>query len=124
MNCKDCKYRNNISNTDESGMAICSYPSSWFPVHLGDNCHLIPEKMELTCGDCSRLGDDSACIGCIAEDSAYDDGVLCSGFVDKQEEEFSKILMFWKVHDFYDRKKIDELIDSFEESYRRLTEQD
>ena len=123
MKCKECKYKNTIANTDQSEIAICSYPNSWFPVHMEDDCHFIPEKKELTCGDCARLGEDSACIGCFAEDSAYDDGKLCSEFIDKQEEEFSKILMFWKVQGFYDRKKIEDLMDSFEESYRKLTEQ-
>lgn len=123
MKCKDCKYKNNVANTAETGCAICTYPSSWFPVHIDDNCHYIPEKMELTCGDCSRLGEDFSCSDCLAEDSAYNDDELCSGFVDKKEEEFSKILMFWKVHDFYDREKINDFIDKFEESYRKLTEQ-
>ena len=122
MKCKDCKYKNNVANTEETGNAICSYPSSWFPVHLDDNCHYIPERKELTCGDCARLGEDFACIGCFAEDSAYDDDELCSSFADKKEEELNEILMFWKVHDFYDREKINGLIDKFEESYRKLTE--
>lgn len=123
MKCKDCKYKNNVTNTDETGCAICSYPSSWFPVHIDDNCHYILEKKELTCGDCARLGEDFACLDCLAEDSAYGDDALCSGFVDKKEEELSKILMFWKVHDFYDRERINDLIDRFEESYRKIMEQ-
>ena len=76
---------------------ICSYPSSWFPVHIEDNCHFIPSKVELTCGDCARLGEDTACLGCVADDSAMEDGELCFGFIDKREEELQDILMFWKV---------------------------
>lgn len=124
MKCKECKYKNNVANTEETGSAICSYPHSWFPVHLEDNCHYIPEKKELTCGDCARLGEDMACSGCDAEDSALHRSKLCIGFIDKKEEEFSKILMFWKVHGFYDRDKINELIDKFEQSYARLTVQE
>lgn len=124
MKCKDCKYKKNIANTEESGCAICSYPNSWFPVQIGDNCHYIPEKVELTCGDCARLGEDTACIGCIAEDSAEDDGELCAGFIDKREEELNKILMFWKVQGVYNRDKINGLIDEFETYYSKLTGQE
>lgn len=47
MKCKNCKYKTNIVNTSETGSAICSYPSSWFPVNIEDNCHFIPEKRKL-----------------------------------------------------------------------------
>ena len=47
MKCKNCKYRKNIGNTSETGSAICSYSSSWFPVNIENNCHLIPEKRNL-----------------------------------------------------------------------------
>ena len=122
MRCKDCKYKNNLTNTDETGSAICSYSSSRFPINIEDNCHYIPEK-KLTCGDCARLGEDFACLACLAEDSAYNNDKLCSGFIDKQEKEFSKILMFWKVHGFYDRDNINRMIDEFEKFYKELTEQ-
>ena len=36
---------------------------------------------------------------------------------DKRKEELNRILMFWKVQGFYDRKKINELIDEFEQFY-------
>lgn len=123
MKCKDCKHKRNIANTEQTGSAICTYPSSWFPVDIDDNCHFIPEKKELTCGDCACLGEDFACSCCLPQDSAYFNGELCPGFIDKKEEEFSKILMFWKVQDFYDREKIVDLIDRFEEFYNKLTEQ-
>ena len=55
MKCKNCKYKTNIANTSETGSAICSYPSSWFPINIEDNCHFIPEKKEITCSDCSRF---------------------------------------------------------------------
>lgn len=63
------------------------------------------KKKELTCGDCSRLGEDTACIDCSEDDSAIYNGQLCRGFVDEREEEFKQILMFWKVQGFYDREK-------------------
>ena len=47
LKCKNCKYKTNIANTSETGSAICSYPSSWFPVNIEDNCHFIPEKRKL-----------------------------------------------------------------------------
>ena len=106
MKCKNCKYRKNIGKTSETGSAICSYSSSWFPVNIENNCHLISEKKELTCGDCSRLGEDTACFDCSEDDSAIYNGQLCRGFVDEREEEFKQILMFWKVQGFYDCEKV------------------
>lgn len=120
MKCKNCKYRKNIGNTSETGSAICSYSSSWFPVNVENNCRFIPEKKELTCGDCSRLGEDTACFDCSEDDSAIYNGQLCRGFVDEREEEFKEILMFWKVQGFYDREKINKFIDEFEEFYDDL----
>lgn len=142
MKCKNCKYRKNIGNTSETGSAICSYSSSWFPVNIENNCRFIPEKKALTCGDCSRLGEDTACFDCSENDSAIYNGQLCSmlsitlkfeykisaiyngqlcrGFVDEREEEFKQILMFWKVQGFYDREKINNFIDEFEEFYDDL----
>ena len=37
--------------------------------------------------------------------------------IDKRKEELNRILMFWKVQGFYDREKINELIDEFEQFY-------
>ena len=124
MKCKNCKYRKNIGKTSETGSAICSYSSSWFPVNIENNCHLISEKKELTCGDCSRLGEDTACFDCSEDDSAMYNGQLCRGFVDEREEEFKQILMFWKVQGFYDREKINKFIDEFEEFYDDLLNQE
>ena len=47
MKCKNCKYKTNIANTSETGSAICSYPSLWFPANIEDNCHFISEKRKL-----------------------------------------------------------------------------
>ena len=43
---------------------------------------------------------------------------------DKRKEELNSILMFWKVQGFYDRKKINELIDEFEQFYDSFFKQE
>ena len=40
------------------------------------------------------------------------------------KEELNRILMFWKVQGFYDRKKINELIDEFERFYDSFFKQE
>ena len=124
LKCKNCKYKTTIANTREIGLAICSYPSSWFPVNIEDSCHFIPEKKEITCSDCSRLYEDMACFSCSEDDSAIFNGQLCKGFIDKREEELNSILMFWKVQGFYDREKINELIDKVEQLYDSFFKQE
>ena len=44
--------------------------------------------------------------------------------IDKRKEELNSILMFWKVQGFYDRKKINELIDEFEQFYDSFFKQE
>lgn len=78
---------------------------------------LFQKKKEITCSDCSRLHEDMACFSCAEDDSAIFNGQLCRGFIDKRKEELNRILMFWKVQGFYDRKEINELIDEFEQFY-------
>lgn len=58
-----------------------------------------------------------ACFSCAEDDSAIFNGQLCGGFIDKRKEELNSILMSWKVQGFYDLKKINELIDEFEQFY-------
>lgn len=58
-----------------------------------------------------------ACFSCSEDDSAIFNGQLCREFIDKRKEELNSILMFWKVQGFYDREKINELIDEFEQFY-------
>ena len=82
------------------------------------------KKKELTCGDCSRLNEDTGCFACQETDSAMYNGHLCIGFIDKRKEEFNSILMFWKVQGLYDREKINKLLDDFEQSYDRLFNQE
>lgn len=121
MKCKNCKYKKDIANTADTGKAVCAYQSSWLAVSIEDDCHYIPEKTELTCEDCGRLGEDMACIACSPEDSAKHNGKLCVGFIDKRETELTEILSFWKANGLYDRNKIHKLLDEFEEYYKRLT---
>ena len=123
MQCKDCKYKWNIGNTDETGYAICSYPDMHMPVNVNDPCHFILTQRSLKCGDCENLYEDTACMGCQPEDSAYHNGKLCKDYRDKKEAELSEILSFWKSRNYYDRNRIERLIDEFERSYNDLTEQ-
>ena len=123
MKCKDCKYKKNLANTDECNKGICTYPESWFPIDLNDDCHFIPKAEELKCKDCWHLYNDFGCFMCDEEDSAFYDGKLCRMFDDLKKDDFSSILMFWMIHGLYDREKINEMIDDFEKRYYDLTEQ-
>ncbi len=84
MKCGECKYKWNFGNTEETGVAVCSYPASHMPVNVNDDCHFLPEAKELKCGDCDRLYEDFACYGYTEEDSAMTNGKLCWGFIDKK----------------------------------------
>ena len=48
------------------------------------------------------------------DDKVDDHGERCIGFIDAKEEQFTEILMFWKVNDLYSRDKIEKMIDEFE----------
>lgn len=117
MKCEMCKYKQDIANSKETGAAVCTRKASYFPVNYGDNCHFIPKKRELLCGDCVRFGEDFACVESEANSKAYINGKLCAGFIDAKEQDFLEILMFWKVHDLYDRDKIEKIIAEFEDFY-------
>jgi hypothetical protein len=127
MKCKDCKFQLNIGNTNDSNKALCSFPESYILINPDDDCHFVPAKTELKCRDCDRLGNDNFCIGQKPYDSAYDEIngeiKLCSQFIDKEEPMFMKILMHWKANGTYDRNKINQLIDEFEERYAKLAAQ-
>ena len=110
--CRNCEYFKTPASDDHS---ICSYNESWFPVEDEDTCHMPGMPHEFTCGDCSRLGEDMGCAGCSEEESAYHDGKLCRGFRDRREDELWDILSFWLVNGMYDRTKINQLLDHFEE---------
>lgn len=105
MKCKNCKYRKNIGNTSETGSAICSYSSSWFPVNIENNCHLISEKKELKCGDCSRLGEDTACFDCSEDDSAIYNDNCAEDLWMNGKKNLNKYLCFGKFKDFMTVKK-------------------
>lgn len=123
MKCKDCVFKNNVQNTKETGSAICSYSESWFPVKVEDDCRFLPKLKKVTCGDCERLYHDLGCAGCAETDSAYINGRLCSGYVDLKVDDFSKILMFWKLHKLYTSEEIHKMIDDFDAEFGRLLNQ-
>ena len=34
LKCKDCKYIADIGNTDETGAALCTRPTTYFPINI------------------------------------------------------------------------------------------
>ena len=107
MKCEKCKFKINIGNTEETGDAFCSRVSSYFPIN---------------CKDCSRLGRDTACMTAKENDKVYYNGQRCGGFIDKKEDEFTEILQFWKSQGWYERAKIDRMLDEFEKFYVEIEE--
>lgn len=125
MKCEECRYKQDIGNTKETGAALCSRDTSYFPINCGDDCHFLPPNRELFCRDCVRFTDDTACMTMEADDSAFDkEGHLCPGFIDLRENELIEILMFWKTQGLYDRAKIEGIINDFEEFYNDIKEQE
>ena len=123
MICEMCKYKHDIGNSRETGAALCTRSSSYFPINYNDNCHFIPQKRELVCSDCARFGEDFACIEAKADSKAYINEKICAGFIDAKKEQFEMILMFWKVQGMYDRSKIEKIIDEIENFYNDIEEQ-
>ena len=123
MKCKKCKYKLEISNTSETGAALCSRTESYFPINIADDCHIIPKYNELCCSDCGRFGEDFACFAVEKDDKDFRDGRMCGGFIDAKEEKFMEILMFWKVQNLYDRAKIEKMLDEFEEYYNDICDE-
>ena len=122
MKCEKCKFKINIGNIEETGDAFCSRVSSYFPINCKDNCHFSPRKKELYCKDCSRLGRDMAYMTAKENDKVYYNGQRCGGFIDKKEDEFTEILQFWKSQGWYERAKIDRMLDEFEKFYVEIEE--
>ena len=122
--CKDCKYRMNIGNTEETGTALCSRPDSWFPVSLDDPCHFLPRKRRYTCFDCLNYGNDPGCMGMRPDEEPYwgKDKQLCHDFEEKYTEELYDILNAWYSLDKYDRDKIIGMLDDFGAQIKDLTE--
>lgn len=109
MQCFKCKSFVHIGNTAETGCGLCSFNSSFFPVHKDDKCHLQPG--ELRCIDCDRFGNDTACMACQAEDSAYHNGHLCAGFIDAHETIITNALLIWRMRGEDYHTKIQEILD-------------
>ena len=120
MNCKTCKFRKNIGNTEEKGIALCTYSTLNFLIKLTDDCHYLPKKKELTCGDCERYG-DLAC-GCLADEPAYHDGKLCVKYTDKRISDLSEILIYLKVQGLYNRSEIESILDETDKFFEELAE--
>lgn len=108
MRCKQCQSFRTIGNTDETGQGLCSFTSSFFPVHKDDECHLKPG--ELKCIDCDRFGNDTACMTCDAEDSAYHHGHLCGGFIDRNVSVITNALMMMRMRGMNYHEKIQEIL--------------
>lgn len=122
--CKNCKFKKDIGNTTETGAAICTNTTAYFPINITDKCHLIPEKKELKCSDCKCLTEDFGCAGCSPEDSAYTNGSLCKGYTDNNLDQFEEIIKFWMVQGLYNREKINDMLDTLENLYLDLINQD
>lgn len=120
MQCGKCKYKQNIGNTKETGAALCTRSTEYFPVQIEDDCYFIPQKRELVCGDCAGLREDFGCFAQSETDSAYQDGDLCMGFIDLKEQEFKEILMFWKVQKLHDRAEIEKMVQEVDEFYNDI----
>ncbi len=114
--CRDCKYRMNIANTEETGVAICSKPNSCFVVNIDNHCHFIPKKRRYTCYDCLSYGNDPGCLGMRPDEEPYwgEDEHLCHAFEEKYTNELYDILTAWYELGLYDRDKIIGMIDDFE----------
>ena len=52
----------------------------------------------------------------------YINARLCGEFIDKKEDEFTEILLFWKSQGWYERTKIDRMLDDFEKFYAEIKE--
>ena len=123
LKCKDCKYKADIGNTEETGAALCTRSMMYFPINVNDDCHYIPKLRPLQCQDCCNYLDDPGCIGCQPDDSVYFDGELCMGFYDKKKVDLQEILMFWMVQGLYNREEINKMLDKFEASVADLINQ-
>ncbi|MCR5596129.1 MAG: hypothetical protein K6G12_09790 [Lachnospiraceae bacterium] len=119
--CKDCKYC--IKNDDPGGLTLCTYNSGWEITELENNCMYIPEEKEPVCGDCRWIREDTACWGCMPEDSALHRGKLCKDFCYKNEDAFYEVLSYWKSRGIFDKNRVCELIDEFEKAYDDLIAQ-
>jgi len=96
--CKECARFLNIENTKETGMGLCSFPNSYFEVNQENDCVYIPKSY--VCGDCARLHFDDGCMTCQENDSAYHNGHICGGFIDRRQENVEDALYDWKLRGY------------------------
>ncbi len=116
--CKDCKYC--VKNDASDGITICTYESRWEITDPDGNCRYIPETKEPVCGDCRWITEDTACWGCLPEESALHQGELCKHFCYKNENAFYEVLSYWKSHGIFNKIEIFKKIEDFEKSYDEL----
>ena len=81
---------------------------SYFPVHINDACHCLPDTT-IRCKDCDRYGSDFACMTTEPNDPVFRDGHFCGGFIDKREIAVEEAIRVWKAWGFDYRSKIDEI---------------
>jgi len=115
MKCIECKRLNQIANTDETRQGICTYPMSYTPVCVDNECIFIPK--ELTCKDCDRFENDFACMTAQEDDLVMKDYGMCGGFIDKGESEVYNILAQWVLRGVNAEEKLKEILDDFSENF-------
>lgn len=97
MQCgKQCLYFLEVANTKETKQGICAIGDSYEPTKAGAKCPL--DIQPYTCSNCARFGNDAACMTCLAEDSAYHHGELCSGFIPDGYDKVLQWLIDCKLH--------------------------
>ena len=106
MKCKDCTYFWKMATPEYGG---CSLMGNVQMVKAESNCTFL-HKGKLTCGDCERLGNDTACM--IAD--AEDDASSCCGFIPLGDSKIYNGLFELLKIGMYSREHIAELLDQFE----------
>lgn len=107
MKCKDCKFKMNIANTEQSRQAICSFPNSYSPVCIDNDCLFIREAFK--CKDCESFYYDSACLAKDEEDKP------CSDFMSIGESKIVETLIELLVNGLYSRGRINDILNRFEQ---------
>ena len=106
LKCKDCsKYL----KTHDVDYGVCSLVNNYFPTEANNDCVFLKIK-PITCKDCSRFENDTACFTAKEDDDAS----KCSGFIDKREDEFYNILFNWAIEGIDVKSKFEEVLKEIE----------
>lgn len=119
--CKDCKYKQNIANTDETGEALCSFAGGYIPINVEDTCGFLPSD-KITCKNCEHfVQKDVACLTAEEDDDATD----CCGFIDADTVYLTQYcLAIFTRHGIKTGSKIiEETINDTKDIFKRLTEE-